>query len=95
AVTSSAAALEVTPLAATDAVTITKAQYQTKAGRLRVEAESDDATAVLTAYDTAEPNSPLGELVDGKLNIKISPSPADVLVVSDKGGSVTKRVEIK
>ena len=94
-VTSSAAALEVTPLAATDAVTITKAQYQTKAGRLRVEAESTDATAVLTAYDAADPNSLLGVLVDGKLNIRISPSPADVLVVSDKGGSATKPVEIK
>ncbi len=91
-VISNTAALEVTPPAATDAVTITKAQYRTRPRMLQVEAESTDATAVLTAFD-ADTNALLGVLVDGKLNIKISPSPANVRVDSDKGGSATMAVD--
>ena len=77
-----------------DTVTITKAEYRTTSKRLQVAANSTDATAVLTAYDDGT-DAFLGQLVDGKLNIKISSSPAYVRVESDKLGVDTAMVTLK
>ncbi|KAG2474346.1 MAG: hypothetical protein NPMRTH4_480005 [Nitrosopumilales archaeon] len=56
-----------------------------------IEAESTNPSAVLTAFD-ADTNELLGVLVDGKLNLKIDPSPVNVRVDSNLGGSETKAV---
>ena len=82
------------PTEGPDVVTIDKAEYRSRPERLVVEASSTDQAAVLTAYD-ADTNALLGELVDGKLNIKTSSPPNNVRVDSDKGGSETAPVQFR
>ncbi len=78
-----------------DMVTIDKARYRSKKAVLQIRAQSTDATAVLTAFD-ADTEALVGVLNGGELKLEgISPSPANVLVKSDKGGSATKAVQIR
>ena len=55
-------------------------------------AESTNPSAELTAYNH-DTGDFLGSIVDGKLNLKIDPSPFEVRVESNLGGSATQIVQ--
>jgi PKD repeat protein len=77
---------------ASDTVTIRKAEYRTNKERLEVRAVSTDPAAVLRVFDA---DTLLGVLEEGRLRLRISPSPVRIRVDSDKGDSVTAEVRIR
>lgn len=78
-----------TPPSSTDAVTITRAEWN--GGRLRVEATSSNSTATLTVYVTST-GVLLGTMSGGRFETNIASNPGSVTVKSSLGGEATRTV---
>lgn len=87
------------PPAASDSVSLTRADYSSSKQELRLEATSTSSTATLTAYVTST-NALLGTLTrtsGGKYFAKfnVATNPQSVTVRSSAGGSATRTVTLK
>src|SRR5262249_33322278 len=83
----------------TDSVAITRAEFVTSKGELRVEATSSNASATLTVF-VSSTNATIGTLTgDGSGRFRgifsVSPNPKNITVRSSGGGSATGIVVAK
>ena len=88
------AILAVNAPAATDTVSISRAEYESAKGLLRVEASSSSSSATLGVYVTAT-DELIGTLSGGRGEFSWPTNPQNITVRSSLGGSATSTVTLK